>query len=407
MLARMDTADVHMRIDAMAAVHADASASRGDLEGGLRAASVVKSWIASLEADCAARLAKVASCPEDAISKASRRSRRDAGSVLERAGTLDATPALAGALHDGTVTPGHVDAVTKVAKSLDGRQRDELLDRADQLAGFAAGSTTTEFRRRLEAEAKKLRTDDGEGRFQQQLAAVRLRRWVDADGMGNMAGKWDPLSTVRLNARIDAEIEALFSESVPDGCPTDPTEKYEYLAALALASILDGGGIAQRAGRPEFVVVVDTTATDAGVTVDWGLPVEVPNRVLADLFPDADIHGLVVRNGVVLHAPGELNLGRTTRLANKAQRRALRALYPTCGVHGCDVRFAKCKIHHVVWWRHGGRTDLANLIPVCVHHHTQIHGQGWVVTLSVDRQLTIRYPDGTIHITGPPRRAAA
>ena len=52
-----------------------------------------------------------------------------------------------------------------------------------------------------------------------------------------------------------------------------------------------------------------------------------PQRVLAELAGDADVTAVVVRNGVVLHAPGELNLGRMTRLANRAQRRALRGLY--------------------------------------------------------------------------------
>lgn len=32
---------------------------------------------------------------------------------------------------------------------------------------------------------------------------------------------------------------------------------------------------------------------------------------LADLAGDADVHTVVVRNGVVLHAPGNLNGGRT------------------------------------------------------------------------------------------------
>lgn len=141
--------------------------------------------------------------------------------------------------------------------------------------------------------------------------------------------------------------------------------------------------------------------------MDWGLPVEVPYRVLADLLGEAEVHAVVVRNGVVLHAPGELNLGRTTRLAGTAQRRALRALYATCAIPGCSVRFDRCKIHHVRWWRHGGRTDLENLLPVCVHHHAKVHDAGWVVVLGPDRALEVRYPDGMVHNTGPPSRRAA
>jgi predicted restriction endonuclease len=70
------------------------------------------------------------------------------------------------------------------------------------------------------------------------------------------------------------------------------------------------------------------------------------------------------------------------------------------------VRFDKCKVHHVRWWRHGGRTDLDNLLPVCVRHHTAIHFEGWQVALTPDRTLTVTCPDHTVMATGPPARAA-
>ena len=41
------------------------------------------------------------------------------------------------------------------------------------------------------------------------------------------------------------------------------------------------------------------------------------------LVGTADVHPVVVRNGVVLYAPGETNLGRMTRSASRARRRAL------------------------------------------------------------------------------------
>jgi hypothetical protein len=109
----------------------------------------------------------------------------------------------------------------------------------------------------------------------------------------------------------------------------------------------------------------------------------------------------------VLHAPGNLNLGRSTRLANRAQRRALRGLYATCAIPGCGVRYDHCKLHHVIWWRHGGCTDLDNLLPVCSRHHHNIHDADWTITLGPNRQLTIRYPDGTVQTTGPPTIRAA
>ena len=71
------------------------------------------------------------------------------------------------------------------------------------------------------------------------------------------------------------------------------------------------------------------------------------------------------------------------------------------------MSFDRCKIHHVLWWRHGGRTDLANLLPLCAHHHSKVHAAGWVLTLDIMRNLTIAYPDGTVQATGPPGRRAA
>jgi predicted restriction endonuclease len=94
-------------------------------------------------------------------------------------------------------------------------------------------------------------------------------------------------------------------------------------------------------------------------------------------------------------------------LANRAQRRALGAVYATCAIPGCRVRYSRTKLHHVIWWRHGGRTDLENLLPTCEIHHQKLHNNGWLLTLAPDRTLTIRFPDGTIMTTGPPGCNAA
>ncbi len=122
---------------------------------------------------------------------------------------------------------------------------------------------------------------------------------------------------------------------------------------------------------------------------------------------DVDVMGVVVRNGVVLHAPGEVNLGRTTRLANRHQRRALRGLYSGCAIPDCTVHYDRCKLHHLTWWRHGGHTNLDNLLPLCTRHHANIHNDNWTITLGTHRELTITLPNGTIHNTGPPKRHAA
>ena len=74
---------------------------------------------------------------------------------------------------------------------------------------------------------------------------------------------------------------------------------------------------------------------------------------------------------------------------------------------GCSVHYDRCRLHHVNFWRNGGLTDLANLLPICQHHHTRLHDDGWEVTLGPNRELAIRYANGQVLRTGPPKRSAA
>ena len=259
----------------------------------------------------------------------------------------------------------------------------------------------------VSGEARRLEGDrDGEARLQRQRRAVRLNTWIDREtGMGRWTASWDPETMLRLENRLDAEVQALFHDVAPNGCPTDLLEKQGFLRAHALLGLLNGGGA--RLGRPEIVVVIDHTTASTEPVIEWGLPVELPTRVLDEVAKTAKVHTVVVRNGEIIDAPGELNQGRSNRLANRAQRRALGALYPTCAIPGCLVRYSRTKLHHVIWWEHGGPSDLDNFLPVCERHHHDIHNDDWQLTLEPDRTLTIRFPDGTIMTTGPPKRSAA
>ncbi len=405
----MEIAGVVERVERIADVRADAAADAGLISSGLVAVREIEAWCAAQHAGLVAQLRVVESFPEKTIAEAARSSLGQASKSTERSTTLESTPKLAGALGDGAITAGHIDAVTRTSKKLDAAQRRELLERADALAAVAAAATVDEFARRLELEATKLQTGDGMDRLERQRRATRLSTWVDVEGMWNLRGRFDPVTGVKLAARLDNAVDTLFAESTPSTAPEDPAEKQHHLRALALAHLIDGavaGGGSK--GRAEFVVVIDADNPHRpGPVAEFSIPVEIPPRVLATLAGDADVHAVVVCNGVVLYAPGELNLGRTTRLANRAQRRALRGLYSTCGIPGCAVHYDRCKLHHIIWWSNGGNTDLDNLIPVCSVHHANIHHDGWTIELGPNRQLTLSLPDGTIHTTGPPHRRTA
>jgi hypothetical protein len=425
MVVGMEFVGVVERVGHICAVRSNPAADADLVQSGLVAIREVQAWCDAQHAGLVARLRDVDSFPEQRIAKASKKSLNHAAKSTERSTILGQTPKLAEALDDGAITADHVDAVTRASKQLDGPKQAELIARANALADVARAGTVEEFARRLDVERKRLQDDDGMDRLARQRRNVRARSWVDAEGMWNLAAKFDPVTGVRVAARIDAMVQAMFAETVPDECPSDPIEKQRYLAAHATARLLldealhdhtdhepaDGARPTpsrQRPAKPEFIAVIDADAPGhTGPVAEFSIPVEIPARVLAALAGDADTHAVVVRNGIVLYAPGELNLGRTTRLANRAQRRALRGLYKHCAIPGCTVAYDRCKLHHIIWWRHEGRTDLDNLLPVCSVHHANIHHDDWHIQLGPNRELTLRLPDGSIHTTGPPNRRTA
>jgi predicted restriction endonuclease len=59
-----------------------------------------------------------------------------------------------------------------------------------------------------------------------------------------------------------------------------------------------------------------------------------------------------------------------------------------CRFPGCGTkRFTQ--VHHVKFWRHGGKTELANLLLICFFHHRLVHELGWRVTRS--REGVVRW----------------
>jgi hypothetical protein len=382
------------------------TADRAGLEAALGSVGRLRCWLDAFELRVARRLEEVVSFPEKVIADAGRAELRAGDRVVQRAKTAEQAPAFEAALAAGQVTTGHVDALGRVLRGLDRAGRVRLLGDTDRLVATAAQVTVEEFNRRLRRDVARLVADTAEDRLARQRRATRLRTWVDSsDGMWCVHGRFDPDTGRRLHDRIDSALAALFAGATPDTCPDDPGEKQDHLRALALVALVEHK-VAGGSGRTETMVVVDVT-TPAGPIVDWGLPVELPWRVLQDLFGVTDPAVVVVRNGVVLHAPGQLDLGRSTRLASKAQRRALRALYPTCAIPGCGVRFRYTQPHHVIWWEHGGFTDLANMVPLCDRHHHCVHDKGWRLRLGPNRELDVILPDGQVMTTGPPRRQAA
>ena len=164
------------------------------------------------------------SFPEQTIAESSKGSIGQASSVMERAATLESTRAIAAALDRGAVTAGHVDAITRAGKTLDPTQRDELLDRVNALVDVAEHASQAEFARRVRDEARRLQAADGMDTLERQRRATSLRTFVDLEGMWNLKARFDPLTGVRLDARLRESLQKHCSPRRPLA-PVRPTRE--------------------------------------------------------------------------------------------------------------------------------------------------------------------------------------
>ena len=128
------------RVERIAEVRTNPAAPADLVRHGLIAVREIEAWCAAQHAGLVTQLRPVDSFPEKTIADAAKTSLSQAAKTTERSATLDATPSLASALSNGTITAAHIDAVTRTSKRLDGDKRTRLIERADALAAVAASS---------------------------------------------------------------------------------------------------------------------------------------------------------------------------------------------------------------------------------------------------------------------------
>jgi len=84
---------------------------------------------------------------------------------------------------------------------------------------------------------------------------------------------------------------------------------------------------------------------------------------------------------VVFDALGQpLDVGREHRLFTPRQRIALTERDGGCRWTGCERPPLWCEAHHIQHWvRDRGRTDVADGILLCKHHHLLLHDHHWEI----------------------------
>lgn len=369
----------------------------------------VQGWVDSFRAEVTARLDALAAQGESFGSEAthsrcSGMTARDAAKEKERARTLGAAEGFADALSEGQVTGAHVDQLAQATANLSDEVRAGVFDRSGDLLQHAVGHDPGRFGRHVRDLARQLERDAGVSRDEQQRAASYVNISVAGDGMYDLRGRLHPELGAKVKRALDRHVAAAINNAEQAGIAeyVNRTVNRGRLTAEALGELISAGHGSVRPTVADISVLVDEQTLSTGECHDHTvcetsdgapLPISTVRRLICDAFV----------TGVVIGQDGNpLNVGRTTRTANRAQRRALRALYRTCVAQGCDVLFDQCELHHIWWWEHGGPSDLDNFVPVCAHHHHLLHTLAWRLHLAADRTLTIRdRHDVTIMITTP------
>jgi hypothetical protein len=276
---------------------------------------------------------------------------------------------------------------------LDEQTSAELFARDTELAKTATNTTPEKFGRHVRNLIASIEKDHGIERAERQRRETYLSRKIDGDGMYRINGALHPELGAKIWKALDLEVAALVA------AVGDRMVDRAAIAAEALGLLVTGGHQAARPLEADMSVIVDHQTVTSGwhdhTICETEHGVELTDAAVRRLACNGHLHPVISVNGVVINA------GRDMRLANRAQRRALRAMYRCCAMPGCDVDFTKCEIHHILPWELGGPTDLINLLPLCSRHHHLVHELGWSLELDAQRTLTVRQRDGTVFAVEP------
>ena len=267
---------------------------------------------------------------------------------------------------------------------------------ASDLLAAAAGllhDASTVSLEQLAADARNARAELDLDRVRDRERAMRDRRYLrftqQLDGMTKVSGLLDPESAAHIVAAADAALAPrrgprfVDPESVAaaEKLDADPRSNEQVL----VDTFVELTRIATQAPGHKILgthrPVVQIHVTDRDLRERRGL-----GYIEGQLDPVsiATIERYICESGAIpvhFDLDGEtLNVGREQRTFTTRQRTALAARDGGCRFPGCDRPASWTEAHHITPWAQGGRTDIADGILLCRHHHMMIHNNGWQVT---------------------------
>lgn len=286
---------------------------------------------------------------------------------LEVGRKLAVLPVLDAAVRDGRLSFDKAKAVAPVATP------------ATQARWMAlADQTTVTGLRRIVAAWRKV---DPEGSAAEPTDTHPRRRlfWSGTpEGLEKLTALLTPEEAAIVKAAIANAVEEEWRATPAEDRAVRPAEARaaDALVAVAETAMAAGPTPCEGGDRNRVNLIIDLDLllgnTTEGRCAIEGSPVPLPLSEAELLCCDAIIRPTFIK-GLDLVATGH-----DQRLANRAQRRALRLRDGGCRFPGCAAtRFLDA--HHVDHWIRGGRTQLANLLLLCRFHHRLHHRGGFTI----------------------------
>jgi hypothetical protein len=341
---------------------------------------------------------------------ATHRRRSDCAADLRLALALADRPLLATALREGAVNFDQARVIATALAELPADVDAALVGQAEEaLVGYAARFDPTELarlgRRILDVIAPEI-AEAVEARHLADLEAsaqhrMRLALRALGDGTTRITGLIPDASAARLATYLhaftnprrddtDPLVEVRAKRASKPGEPRSGPVPYGRKSAQAFCQLLetlDPMRLPIHGGDATTLVVtmsLDSLRADLGTaTLGNPAPGDSHDRITAD-----EARRLACTAGIVpavLDGQGEvLDLGRSQRLFNRAQRRAFALRDKECRAEGCHIPAPWCEAHHRHPWSTGGRTDLADGMLLCSHHHHRAHDPGYMTERLAD-----------------------
>jgi hypothetical protein len=312
-------------------------------------------------------------------------------------------------LATGSVNLAQARVIVHALDALPDHVDPEVIGRAEaQLVEYAAQFGPVELRvlgRRILdviapeiSEAAEARALAAEERHAAEHTTLTLTR--NGDGTTRLRGRLPDATAHRLATYLDAftsprqthrqaHLRADTGDPNESAASWGPVERRRGLAFCALLEHLDPARLPDHGGDATTVIV---TMTLDQLRADLGTAELVSSDDLR--LSAGAVRRLACTAGLIPAVLGTtsevLDLGRTTRLFSRAQRKAMRIRDRRCRAKGCTVSATWCEAHHLKHWALGGRTDLDDGILLCAFHHHRAHDPTYHLT---------RAPNGDIEFT--------